>query len=141
MDTMWWQTVQIYITGFILKSLQLGLPNWEFCDGLKYWTLSLLPLLFGPWCNKQSLVFYSCSEVSNLLGFHSHRWRMELACGDMRTWGIHAGCPTLTKKTRILVKVNRNSKSKYNVIKTRWLQHGSDGTISVLCICDRWVMK
>jgi len=63
-------------------------------------SFSLLPLLFGPWCNKQSLVAYSCSEVSDLHVFHSHRWRTELACADMRTWGIHAGCPILTTRNK-----------------------------------------
>jgi len=101
---------------------------------------SLLPLLFGPLCNKQSLVVYSCSGVSDLHVFHSHRWRMELACGDMRTWGIHAGCPILTTRKKNTSKSELKFKIKTHSHKTCWLQHGNDGNILIPCFrycCER----
>jgi hypothetical protein len=168
METIWWKTVQIYITKFcyICPSKAryiLTVPHsWStpFCSAsiilkltyvrilcicltniIKFYQMhgsntknihngiytetsetrtakttvlwwqfpySWLPLLFVPWCNKQSPVVYSCSEASDLHVFRSHRWRMELACGDMRTWGIHADCPILTTRNNntVLVKVN-----------------------------------
>jgi hypothetical protein len=102
---------------------------------------SLLPLLSGPLCNKQNLVVYSCSGVSDLHVFHSHRWRMELACGDMRTWGIHAGCPILSTRNKNINKSELKFKLKTQFHKTCRLQHGCDGNILIPCICYCCKMK